>query len=304
MGGMSNRQRHGVLLFTALVVVALVFLAAGLSGLELLPGKPHPILDVIGDLLRAIFGAIPSRQAFGSLFVILIWVALLLLLLLVFYVAIMPRTKTQGSRWLGYLVWLLALYLFLRFRPQGFEEPRGGSPGEPQTVVTTQLPSFTPVPDEVVASATEFASSSPQWVILVVAFILALLAMGGLLATVRFFWRRSHVPATPLEQLAQEAQQALVALEAGADVKDTVMRCYFEMSRILDEQRGMRRAGTTTPREFEQQLKAVGLPGSHVERLTRLFEGVRYGARVANEQEERQAVLCLTAIVEASSSSP
>jgi hypothetical protein len=304
MGWMSNRRRIWVLLFTALAVVALVFLAAGLSDLELLPGKPHPLLDLIGDLLRAIFGAIPGREAYGSLFVILIWVALLLLLLLVLYAAIMPRTKKQGSRWIGYLVWLLALYLLLRFRPQGIQKLRGGSPAELPAVAPALQPSLTPVPDEIVASVTEFASSSPQWVILLVALILALLTMGGLLGTIQFFWRRRHVAPTPLEQLAQEAEQALVELEAGADVKDTVMRCYFEMSRVLDEQQGMRRAGTMTPREFEQQLKSAGLPGSHVERLTRLFEGVRYGARVANEQEERQAVACFTAIVEACTGSP
>jgi hypothetical protein len=303
MGGISDRQRVRVLLFTALAVVALVFLAAGLSGLELLPGKPHPLLDMLGDLLRAIFGAIPDGQAFGPLFVVLIWVAMLLLIVLLFLLILMARTKTQGSRWVGYLVWLLALYLLVRFRPISTEEWQGGAPALVPTLGPTPA-AVTPGPDEIVASATEFASSSPQWVILLVALILALLAMGGLLAAIQFFWRRSHVPASPLQQLAQEAQQALVELEAGADVKDTVMRCYFEMSRVLDEQQGMRRAGTMTPREFEQQLKAVGLPGAHVQRLTRLFEAVRYGARVANEREERQAVACLTAIVEACSSSP
>ncbi len=301
---MSNRQRQWVLLVSGLALVALVFLAAGLSDLEFLPGRPHPSLALIGDVLRAIFGAIPDSQAFGPLFVILIWAALLLLILLVFYLIIMPRTKTQGSRWLGYIVWLLALYLFLRFRPDIFKEPQGGSPAVSQAPLPTLIPSLTAAPDEIVASATEFASSSPQWVVLVIALILAILTAGGLLGAVRFFWRRSHVSSSPLEQLVQEAQEALVALEAGADVKDTVMRCYFEMSRVLDEQRGIRRAGAMTPREFEQQLKALGLPGTQVERLTRLFEEVRYGARVADEQEERQAIACLTAIVEACASSP
>jgi len=297
MGRMSNRQRHRVLIFSALAIGALVFLAAGLSDLEFLPGRPHPILDLLGDLLRAIFGAIPDSQTFGSLVGIVIWVAMLLMILLIFYLVIMPRTKTKGSRWLGYILWILALYLILRLRPSITEESQGSSPAVPQTPVPI-LPAVTPVPDEVVASASEFASSSPQWVVLLVALILAILTVAGLLGAARFFWLRSHVPSSPLEQLAQEAQEAIVALEAGADITDTVMRCYFEMSRVLDEQRGIRRAGAMTPREFERQLKAVGLPGAQVERLTRLFEGVRYGARVADEQEERQAVACLTAIVE------
>ena len=280
---MSNQRKHRVLLFSGLAVVALVFLAAGLSDLEFLPGKPHPSLDLIGDVLRAIFGAIPDSEAFGSLFGIVVWVSMLLLILLIFCLVIMPRTKTRGSRWLGSLVWILVIYLLLRLRPSATEESQGVSPAVPQTAMPT-LPAVTPVPDEVVASATEFASSSPQWVVLLVALILAILAMAGLLGAARFFWRRSHPPSSPLEQLAQEAQEAIVALEAGGDVKDTVMRCYFEMSRVLDERRGIRRAGAMTPREFERQLIAVGLPGVHVERLTRLFEGVRYGARIADEQ--------------------
>ena len=300
---MSDRQRIWVLLFTASAVVALVLLAGGLSDLEFMPGRPHPLLDRLGDLLRAIFGSIPDSQGFGPLFVVAIWVALLLLIVLLFYAIIMPKTKARGSRWLGYLMWILALYLLLRFRPDSSGELLRGAPALLPTLASTRG-AVTPGPDEIVASAAQTSSSSPQWVVLSVALILALLVMGGLWGTARFFWDRHRAPASPLEQLAREAQEALVALEAGADVKDTVMRCYFEMSRVLDEQRGLRRAGAMTPREFERQLKASGLPGVHVERLTRLFEGVRYGARVTNEQEEGEAAACLAAIVEACKSSP
>jgi hypothetical protein len=133
---------------------------------------------------------------------------------------------------------------------------------------------------------------------------LAVLLSAGLVGIAWFIWRRSRRPAGPLEQLAQEARQALVALEGGADVQDTVMRCYFEMSRILSEQRGISRSETMTPREFELRLKGAGLPDGDVEQLTRLFESVRYGARVPGEQEERQAAACLRAIAKACKSSP
>jgi hypothetical protein len=36
--------------------------------------------------------------------------------------------------------------------------------------------------------------------------------------------------------------------------------------------------------------------------LTRLFEAVRYGTRAPDEREERQAVDCLTAVIEAARS--
>jgi hypothetical protein len=51
-------------------------------------------------------------------------------------------------------------------------------------------------------------------------------------------------------------------------------------------------------------LEEAGLPGKHVQQLTRLFEQVRYGAKVSDEQKERQAIACLTAIVEACRSLP
>jgi hypothetical protein len=78
-----------------------------------------------------------------------------------------------------------------------------------------------------------------------------------------------------------------------------VLRCYREMSQILSEQRGVARPRDMTPREFEQQLATVGLRDEHIRRLTRLFERVRYGARLAGEHEEREAVDCLSAIARA-----
>ena len=47
-------------------------------------------------------------------------------------------------------------------------------------------------------------------------------------------------------------------------MRNTVMRCYFEMVRVLDEQRGIRRQMDMTPREFEKRLEDTGLPGEHV----------------------------------------
>jgi hypothetical protein len=57
-----------------------------------------------------------------------------------------------------------------------------------------------------------------------------------------------------------------------------------------------------TPREFVRSLTAMGLPELAVQRLTRLFEDVRYGARVTGDQEEGEAIASLTAIVDASRS--
>jgi len=157
------------------------------------------------------------------------------------------------------------------------------------------LPSSPPV---------EFTPNPPPWLTFVVTIGLAVLVAAVLVGALWFFWRRRQRPTSPLEQLAQEAQDALDALLAGSGVKNTVMRCYLEMARVLNEQRGIRRQRDMTPREFEHRLRDVGLPGEPVHELTRLFEEVRYGSKAPNEGEERQAIACLRAIVEACRSSP
>ena len=59
-----------------------------------------------------------------------------------------------------------------------------------------------------------------------------------------------------------------------------------------------RRLGMTV-REFETQLVSLGLDNSHIQRLTRLFEFVRYSPNTPGDSEEREAIACLYAIVRA-----
>ncbi len=100
--------------------------------------------------------------------------------------------------------------------------------------------------------------------------------------------------------MTREAQKTLEELRAGADLREEVIRCYYEMSRILGERQGLRRHQAMTTREFERYLEREGVPGIYIKRLTQLFEMVRYGAKRLGEPEEREAVACLTAIVRAS----
>jgi hypothetical protein len=71
------------------------------------------------------------------------------------------------------------------------------------------------------------------------------------------------------------------------------------MTRTVSQARGVDRWAAMTPREFESRLLGAGLPRSAVQRLTRLFEQVRYGAQTAGAAEEQEALACLASIVEA-----
>jgi len=141
----------------------------------------------------------------------------------------------------------------------------------------------------------DFIANPPQWFVLIISVGLITLLLG----LIWFFGRRfPRLAESPLEQLALEAHYALEELRAGSDLKDTIKRCYREMSRILSEQQGLQRPQAMTPREFEQYLSQSGLRDEHIRQLTRLFEGARYGAKAPAEREEHEAIACLTAIVQ------
>jgi hypothetical protein len=278
--------RLWLLVLAGVGVVALILLAGGLSQVELLPGHPLPRRAQSENPLNLFAGAMPGSNLVGFLLVAMYLFALLLLPFAIVYFILSPDARRRVLRRLALLLWVLALYVLMRVRPDLFR--------------ALQLnPVELAPPATVNGPGVEFALNPPPWSALVVTIGLAVAIAAGLVAVGWFVWRRRHRPQGPLEQLAEQAREALDALRAGADLRDTVMRCYFEMNRALSQERGLRRDEAMTPREFEQELKQAGLPQMQVEELTRLFELVRYGARTPGEQEERQALACLAAVVEA-----
>ena len=104
----------------------------------------------------------------------------------------------------------------------------------------------------------------------------------------------------PVDDLRLRALQALHELRQGdAPLADVIRRCYREMVQTVHEQRGVYRERHVTPREFEERLLRVGFPELPVQRLTRLFEQVRYGHASVGESEKRQAIDSLERIVAA-----
>lgn len=282
----TSRKKFWTLLFSGMVVLALILLSAGLPELEFSPGRPLPRSRGAEGWLFGGGEPPPGGKILETLYVAVVILAQILLPISIIYFIISPEARKQVLRSLSFLLWILALFLLIRTRPDFFREL--------ETQPMDRLPQ-----DEVVVPSFEFVADPPRWLVLVTALGLAVLVAAVLVSIAWFVWRRGRRPESPLERLAREAQDALGALRAGADLRNTIIRCYFEMSRVLREQRGIKREETMTTREFERHLQGVGLPGEHVQQLTRLFEGVRYGDKVPGEHEERQAITCLMAVVEA-----
>ena len=150
---------------------------------------------------------------------------------------------------------------------------------------TMELPT---IPDE-----------APDWLSAVIIIALAALVITLVLTTLWWIRKKKKPKKDTLNLVADQAQQALVDIRKGGDLKSAILRSYAEMNRVVKEEMGIARQRTMTARDFEQHLIQKGLPAEPIQSLTRVFEKVRYGHSTTGEVEETQAVNALTNIIEA-----
>jgi hypothetical protein len=290
-----TRRQIWILISLGVAVAAILALAASLSQVEFSPGEPFAFGTGM-PVRQPPMGMSPELPPAVRLFLrVLLLLTLTLIPFSIFYLIISPSARKRFLQNLVVFGVLLAFIYLLREQMK---------PGERTEDV---LANFGRMPEGEVGAGrppAEFSAAAPQWLVLLVSFILAALVVaiiiGVIWAIVRS--RRRPAPELPLIELAQQAEEARETIEAGGDLRDTVIRCYMEMNRVVRDARGLQRERAMTPREFEDRLEHAGLPGDQVRDLTRLFEEVRYGAKELGPWEGRRAVACLTAIAEASRS--
>ncbi len=292
---MSRLTKRWPLLLLGVTLLTMVLLAAGLNKSTLGPSEPFPVwllTDLVPDEVtdergpsgyRPANGATDLRQACFLLLILLVFGAWLITFI------IRPQARNRMiTRLLGYILILLLIGWAYGEITVPQPEDSGGDEGE-IGYDGSFLQDAPPLPNAV--------TQPPEWLVILItlAVISAVLAMGW------WLWerRRRRLQADPAQRLAQEAGQAAKTLEAGSDLKDTVLRCYRDMSRVLSDSRNIHREKAMTPREFEQHLAGIGLSDDYIRRLTRLFESVRYGSHTAGERDKREAVDCLNAIARA-----
>jgi hypothetical protein len=221
---------------------------------------------------------------------IILWLALLTLVALV-AVLLSPEARKRMLKILVrvFFAYWVFYYLFNRYPDLLSKfDLTGGAPavGEAETVVDIPPPVFTP----------------PQQTPLMLYAISLLVILILMFLAWKFYrlWQGLNPSARhkPLSEIAKIARSSLKDLASGGDSTDVIMRCYFRMSDVVSEKRNMERGLSMTPAEFASRLERSGLPGDAVRRLTRLFEGVRYGAHKAGPREINEAVACLTTILQ------
>lgn len=283
--GLRRKRRAAVLLILALAT--LFILAISITDLPLLPGEWFAVN--LFPFART-EGSIGGGEAIILFVRVMLAVALLLLPVNLILIIFMREERRRLLIHIGTVV-TLALLLNALSRvvgnlPENLLENAGQSGQRADgTPPLTPLPDFTPNPSE--------------WAVLAATLAISLLIVGltGIVGWV--IWRRRMQADDSLARLGRRAQAALDELESGGDFKSAIIRCYHDMTRVLQQERGIQREVAMTPSEFEQALRGKGLPQEAVRQLTRAFEDVRYGGQPAGEREERLAKDSLAAIVAA-----
>lgn len=269
------------LLFLAIALISLILLAASLSNLQLQPGAPFP-------------GGIPSdndAQPVSPLLSIRTYsmpllrgiIALIFLILLI-DVAARLIALVNIKRILQLALALVVLLIIVYMLPHI-------TPGEPAYFPNLSSEIMTPPSFDYPVTP---LGQPPQILIQLVIIGIAL-GIGLLAIIVVKRWLNSK---SIEDELLQEAEEAVNALKAGADLRNVILRCYFQMTHSLQEEQGIERDYAMTVQEFERWLENLGFPSIPLRQLTSLFEKVRYGKQEMSDHDERIAIDSLNDIIQ------
>lgn len=170
---------------------------------------------------------------------------------------------------------------------------------EPGAIVDneTELPE----PGERIESPIFEQEQAPETGVAIISYLIiaaVVAVIGGGVALIAYFYF-DQPQETPLDEIVTQAETAIATIEAGGDLRDAILQCYVEMMQVARASRGLRRGEAMTPREFEQSLVSAGLPARSVNRLTHLFEDVRYGGKEPGKRQELEALSALHEIADA-----
>lgn len=268
-------------------MLAILLLAGGLGSMQLQPGYRLSSGDTTFETVQTPMGEFGTADLDNINVAIALAVWLMAPIFVIVFI-ISPSFRQSILRLLPFYITMILILLLVRRMAQNLQErieiPEQGLQGEEAMLApATEMP---PPP--------AYINDPPQWLIFTLSLMVLLLFAG----LAWFIWRRFAKTPAPdsMELLSLEVQEAVDALKAGGNLRETITRCYAEMTRILAESRGIKRRQGMTPREFETHLAEVGFSDQHIQQLTRLFEDVRYGPREASAEQQQRAINSLSII--------
>jgi hypothetical protein len=242
---------------------------------------PFPLL--IQDIFESFHGVSVQSQIF-------FWIVLAVLIVLI-GILLSPEVRKKMIRLLIQVAFFFWVLQFLVNRlPQitaamDLNVNVAGAGGQAENLPNIPPPVFTP-PREI------------PWLSLLVGMLIILITVFLMWKLYRIWQEMNPGRANSMQSIARIARATLRDLSSGRESTDVILNCYFRMSDVVSDKKNLRRDTSMTPAEFALRLEQSGLPGDAVQRLTRLFESVRYGERRAGPTETNEAVACLTTILQ------
>ena len=274
---------------SAVALTALTILAIGLKDLAFRPTLRFQQTQEEQAQLTAIKEIVDQIVAVPFQTHLMMWGALLLVVVLMGFL-LSPKLRKQLL--LAFLrtalIFLALTYLLqnnklpflknLQFAPQAGENPNNIGLPAPPVFLPPQISPFLSY---------------------VLSLGVALLFIGLVLIVNRWWAKQKKLLADELslDDIARIARSSLDDISRGGDWENVIINCYARMSQVASAKRGLHRHESMTPGEFASLLKNAGLPADAIQRLTRLFESVRYGEGRSTQKENDEAINCLTVIL-------
>lgn len=273
----STKRKVKAMLMAGLLIGSLLLLIAGIESVQFKAGTSIRFFEFDSAASTA---SRPTEQfVLGSL----LYLTTTILIIMLIYLVLKPRSwkKIIQTSIKVVSIYIILYLLIKRFhfllKPSSDIAPDDDSP----------------LASDVVASLRMEPSDSLVWLI-------SLLLISGAGAGIYLLWRKRQPKAdSPLEDFRNKAEDALEQIRSGRDLRNTIIRCYAEMSDALSQHQEINREEMMTPREFETLLSGYALPQEPIRELTDLFEQVRYGKKQLGQQEEKKCRDCLSAIIHA-----
>jgi uncharacterized protein DUF4129 len=281
--------KRWVLMLCIVIVAAVAVLASSLHDIHFQPGRSIAVETPTEHIAPLALTEMVTKPPLWK--VLLFWLAFVVNLILFFYLVPAELRKRIIRQMLSLILGSLAILMALRYRliqlPLLATDPAkqgnnnsalGGAKG---LAPTFQPPHMTP------------------WLTFLISFAVLCVVLLSLWLAYRWWMRSNGRKFSELDEIGAIAQSSLNDLASGREWSDVILQSYFRMSEAVSARRGLQRGRATTPREFAERLEQAGLPAHAVERLTRLFESVRYGARASSQSDVNEAVACLNSILHA-----